>query len=83
VNDLSTPRLHASPFGLLRSGVRWMRPSGAHVAAREPVAVCSIRLARPREPGIQVPFAEELHDLQVVLASEVEGEISYGAGLSR
>jgi hypothetical protein len=68
---------------LLRSGLRWLCPSGASVAAREAVAVCSIRLAPPRGSDLPVPFGEEQNDIQVVLAPEIAGRISHRAELSR
>lgn len=83
VSDLRLPALRASPFGLLRSGLRWLRPDGANVAAREPIAVCNVRLARPRDEELPLPFAEEQNDLQVVLAPSAPGRIAYREGLSR
>lgn len=80
---LKLPRLAASPFGVLRSGFTWLRPSGEAVAAREPLAVCNLRIVPPRGSDAVVPFADEQNDLQVVLAPSAAGRVEHGATLSR
>ena len=83
MSELRVPALSARPFGLLRSGLQWLRRSGDHVGAREPVAVCHLRLSGSRDRHLTVPLAEDQHDLQVVLASRTAGTIEYRADLSR
>lgn len=68
---LRMPPLHASPSALLRSGLRWLKRPGQSVVAREPIAVCSVRLRAP--PGVDLPLPEEQHDLQVVLGAPEAG----------
>jgi hypothetical protein len=53
-----------------RSGLRWRRQSGVQVRAREPVAVCYIRLSAVG--NAPVPLAEEQNDLQVLLAPRAD-----------
>jgi hypothetical protein len=81
--DLCMPRLHASPFGLQRSGLQWLRRSGEAVAARDPIAVCNLRLLASRQPGPSLPFPEEQNDVQVVLASPAAGRLVRRDDLSR
>jgi len=83
MTELRLPRLRANPFGLLRSGLRWLRRSGEAVAAREPLAVCSVRLVGERDAGLATPFPEEQNDIQVVLASPGAGVVSLRADASR
>jgi len=83
VHQLRLPPLSARPFGLLRSGLQCLRRTGDHVAAREPLAVCHLRLSGSRERHSIVPLAEDQHDLQVVLASRTAGKVEYRADLSR
>ncbi len=66
MTPLVLPQLSAEPARMRRSGLRWLRESGARVQAREPVAVCYVRLSGVG--GAPVPLAEEQNDLQVVLA---------------
>jgi len=82
MNELRLPALSARPFNLLRSGLQWLRRSGDHVDAREPVAVCHLRLSGPRDAPT-LPMAEEQHDLQLVLAARIAGTVQYRANLSR
>lgn len=63
---LVLPPLSAEPARLSRSGLRWRRQSGTQVAAREPVAVCYVRLSGVGDAP--VALAEEQNDLQVLLA---------------
>jgi len=67
MSELRMPGLSASPLSLRRSGLRWLRRSGDSVAAREPIAVCYVRLAGSYGKG-PPPLGEEQNDLQVVLA---------------
>src|ERR1019366_6018653 len=83
MNDLYLPALRASPYGLQRSGLRWMRPSGKSVEAREPIAACHVRLAAPRGEERRPPLAEEQNDLQIVLAPRTAGAIEYRADFSK
>ena len=80
---LRIPPLSARPFGLLRSGLQWLRRSGDRVQAREPLAYCHLRLSGSRERHAIVPLAEDQHDLQVVLASPIAGTVQYHTDLSR
>jgi hypothetical protein len=80
---LRMPSLSARPFGLLRSGLQWLRRSGDRVQAREPLAYCHLRLSGSRERHAIVPLAEDQHDLQVVLASPTAGTVECHADLSR
>ena len=82
MSELRLPALSARPFGLLRSGLQWLRRSGERVDAREPLAVCHLRVSGSREAPA-LPLAEEQHDLQVVLASRTAGTVTYRADLSR
>ena len=82
MSELRLPALSARPFHLLRSGLQWLRRSGDHVDAREPIAVCHLRLSGPRDAPI-LPLAEEQHDLQLVLAARTAGTVQYRADLSR
>jgi hypothetical protein len=82
VQPLRIPPLSARPFGLLRSGLHWLRRSGDGVQAREPLALCHLGLSGSRDRHAIVPMAED-HDLQVVLASPTAGTIEYHADLSR
>jgi hypothetical protein len=82
MSELRLPALSARPFNLLRSGLQWLRRSGDHVDAREPVAVCHLRLSGPRDVPI-LPLAEEQHDLQLVLAAPMAGTVKYRTDLSR
>ncbi len=66
MKPLVLPALSAEPARIRRSGLRWRRESGAQVRAREPVAVCYVRLSSVGDAP--VPLAEEQNDLQVVLA---------------
>jgi hypothetical protein len=81
--DLRMPALSAGSMRLLGSGLQWLRRSGDHVAVREPIAVCRVRLGGSRDPSVPMPLAEEQHDLQVVLAPSAAGRIEYQAGLSK
>jgi hypothetical protein len=83
VYPLRIPPLSARPFGLLRSGLQWLRRSGDRVQTREPLAYCHLRLSGSRERHANIPMAEDQHDLQVVLASPVAGTVEYHADLSR
>lgn len=76
VTDHRLPALRASPCGGLGSGFRFLRPTGARLAAREALVVCSIRPDQPDDVGSPVRFAEELNDLQEVLAPSEPGEIA-------
>jgi len=80
---LRIPPLSARPFGLLRSGLQWLRRSGDRVLAREPLAYCHLRLSGSKERHAIVPLAEDQHDLQVVLASPTAGTLQYHTDLSR
>jgi hypothetical protein len=82
VHPLRMPPLSARPFGLLRSGLQCLRRTGDYVGAREPLAVCHLRLSGSRERHSIVPLAEDQHDLQVVLASPTAGNVEYRADLS-
>jgi hypothetical protein len=66
VTPLVLPTLSAEPARMRRSGLRWRRQSGAQVLAREPVAVCYVRLSGVGDAS--VPLVEEQNDLQVLLA---------------
>jgi hypothetical protein len=83
VKDLRMPVLHASPFGLQRSGLHWLRRSGEVVAAREPVAVCNVRLLPSSDVERPIPFPEEQSDVQVVLTSPAAGRMVLRDELSR
>lgn|GEM_PF-755672 len=82
MHPLRMPPLSARPFGLLRSGLQCLRRTGDHVGAREPLAVCHLRLSGSRERHSIVPLAEDQHDLQVVLASPTAGKVEYRTDLS-
>lgn len=81
MTELRMPRLSASPFGLQRSGLHWLRQGGA-VAAREPLAACYVRLTG-QDAGMPPPLAEEQNDIQVVLAPRAAGTVEFRAGLSQ
>jgi hypothetical protein len=81
--ELKLPRLSASPFGLARSGLRWLAPSGEEVAARTAIAVCGVRVVGARGAERPLPLAEERNDLQVVLAPSAAGRIQYRTELSK
>lgn len=66
MTPLVLPPLSAEPARMRRSGLRWRRPSGAQVGAREPVAVCYVRLSGVGDAP--VPLGQEQNDLQVLLA---------------
>ncbi len=89
MTPLRLPPLSASPFGLIRSGLRWLRPPGAILAAREPLAVCGVRVAESRRGArtgdgpVEPPLAEEQNDLQVVLAPRAPGRVAPRADQSR
>lgn len=83
MTELRMPRLHASPHGLQRSGLTWLRRSGEAVVAREPLAVCNLRLLAARGAELKAPFPEEQNDLQVVLASPAAGRVELRDELSR
>ena len=83
VSTLRLPMLHASPFALLRSGLRWLRREGDVVSAREPVAYVSVALSPPKAHTGPMPFAEDMSDLQVALAPSVGGVLRPQADLSR
>lgn len=72
---LVMPALSADPARLRRSGLRWLQPNGARVGARQPVAVCYVRLG-PAADG-RVPLPEERNDLQVVLAPAAACTLRY------
>jgi hypothetical protein len=80
MTPLILPALSADPARIRRSGLRWLRESGARVAAREPMAVCYIRLAAPA--GGRVPLPEEQNDLQVVLMPASDAVIHHRANVS-
>jgi hypothetical protein len=82
VQPLRIPPFSARPFGMVRSGLLWLRRSGDRVQAREPLALCHLGLSGSRERHAIVPMAED-HDLQVVLASPTSGTIEFHADLSR
>lgn len=83
MTDLRMPPLHASPFGLVRSGLHWLRPSGETVGAREPIAACHVRLVGTRDTDLPLPLIEEQNDLQVVLAPRSACKIEHRASLSK
>lgn len=83
MTPLRFPPLSASPHRLLRSGLTWMRPSGATVSAREPVAACNVRAVPPRGSDAAAGFPDEQNDLQVVLAPAVPGVLRRADDLSR
>jgi hypothetical protein len=77
------PVLHASPFALLRAGLRWLRRDGDAVLAREPIAYAHVGLRASRDSTRAQPFAEESMDLQVALAPGVGGILRPDGALSR
>ena len=83
MTPLRLPVLHASPFVLLRAGLRWLRRNGETVAAREPVAYSNIGLRTPRGLDQTAPFSEESSDLQVALAPSHAGVLRSDASLSQ
>jgi hypothetical protein len=83
LSTLQLPVLHASPFALLRSGIRWLRRDGETVSAREPIAHVGLALRAPRGSDALQPFPEEQVDLQVALAPSVGGILRPNARLSQ
>jgi hypothetical protein len=83
MKELCLPALSATPFGVHRSGLHWLQPSGKSVAAREAIAACHLRLLPPRGEERPTPFAEEQNDLQVVLAPRNPCRFEYRAELSK
>jgi hypothetical protein len=83
LTEIRIPSLSASPHSLVRSGLQWLRRSGDRVAAREPIAVCHIRLFDAQDREGPPPLAEERHDLQVVLATRTAGTVQLRADLSK
>jgi len=83
MSELRMPALSASPLTLRRSGLRWLRASGEAVAARDPLAVCYLRLAGGRDAAATPPLGEEQNDLQVVLAPRAGCTVRLRAELSR
>ncbi len=77
---LVLPALSAEPARIRRSGLRWRRESGAQVRAREPIAVCYVRLSGVGDAP--VPLAEEQNDLQVLLAPQAPCRIHRKAEVS-
>jgi hypothetical protein len=80
MTSLVLPALSAEPARMRRSGLRWLRESGAQVRAREPVAVCYVRLSGVGDAP--VPLAEEQNDLQVVLAPRAACQFHQKADVS-
>ena len=80
MSELVLPKLSASPARLHRSGLKWLKPAGASLRAREPLASSYLRLAGPA--GGRTPLPEEQNDLQVVLAPEQAGAVTFRDGLS-
>ncbi len=77
---LTLPQLSADPARLIRSGLSWLNGERAEVRAREPVAVCYVKLLVA--DGSPKPLAEEQNDLQVVLAPTQACQIRMREGLS-
>jgi hypothetical protein len=77
------PALLADPARLRRSGLKWLRGSGSSVKAREPLAVCYVRLSDSSGGERPVPLREEQNDLQVVLAPSVDCTVTYPDALSK
>ena len=82
MTDLRMPALSADPARLRRSGLRWLRGSGDTVQARQPLAVCYLRISDTSAGG-PLPLCEEQNDLQVVLAPSVDCKVSYSDALSK
>jgi hypothetical protein len=82
MSALQIPVLHANPFILQRSGLRWTRKNGDVLAAREPFAYAGLSLRAPRGHPGPVPFGEEPHDLQVAFAPSVGGVLRPASALS-
>lgn len=80
MSTLIMPPLSADPARLRRSGLRWLKPSGATLAAREPLAMCYLRLSAAS--GATVPLPEEQNDLQLVLAPAAGCQVQQREGLS-
>lgn len=82
MTELRMPALSADSARLRRSGMRWLQRSGDRIKAREPLAVCYLRLSdfagnRP------LPLREEQNDLQVVLAPSVDCQVTFPDSLSK
>lgn len=80
MSALTLPPLSADPARVRRSGMRWLRTTGAHVQAREPIAACYVRLSGPDDT--RMPLPEEQNDLQVVLAPDSACTIKLPGGLA-
>ena len=81
--ELRMPPLSASPQRLRRSGLRWMHRSGDRVEAREPIAVCYLRLADSGRSDRPLPLRDEQNDLQVVLAPSNACTVTYREEFSK
>jgi hypothetical protein len=80
LTPLLLPTLSAEPARMRRSGLRWLRDSGSQVRAREPVAVCYVRLSSVGDAPVHL--AEEQNDLQVVLAPRAACEFHHKSDVS-
>ncbi len=75
--------LQAEGHQIVRSGLRWLVPSGQHVRSGQPIAYCNISLeAQQGRLASAPPFANEL-ELQVVLASPLAGRLTCNDGAHR
>jgi hypothetical protein len=83
MTDLRLPGFSISPWRLRRSGLSWLHRSGDRVAAREPIAVCHVRLADSGRSDTPLPLQEEQNDLQIVLAPGSECTVTYREELSQ
>jgi hypothetical protein len=81
--ELRMPALSASPLRLRRSGLRWLHRTGDRVQAREPLAVCYVRLADSGMNDRHLPLRDEQNDLQVVLAPSNACTVRYREEFSK
>lgn len=77
-------RLATPGYDIVRSGVRWLREDGHACRAGEIVGYCNVRLAPTASaPPGAAPFAEEVRDFQIALATRVGGRLHRAADASR
>lgn len=75
--------LQAEGHQIVRSGLRWLVPSGQYVRSGQPIAYCNISLeAQQGRLASAPPFANEL-ELQVVLAAPLPGRLICNDGAHR
>ena len=81
--DLPLGPLVTDSFLIQRSGIRWLVPDLHRCRAGEAVAFCNIGLTpRAGHRPTQMPFSEEVRDLQVVFAPNVAGILHQQADAS-